>query len=145
MAVLILGAHLALGLFGKGYTVATVPMWLITLGYPAAVPKSLYIAVCRASGQITRAAIVLTACSSLEIAAAAAGGMAGGLYGLSLALLAVRYAEALGDHPAGAPHRLRPKPAPRHRLYLPTLMANDSVASPPPPCHISKPAWTFRR
>ena len=50
-----------------------------------------------------------------------------------------------GDHPAGAPHRLRPKPAPRHRLYLPTLMANDSVASPPPPCHISKPAWTFRR
>lgn len=99
MAVLILGAHLALGLFGKGYTVATVPMWLITLGYPAAVPKSLYIAVCRAAGQITRAAVVLTACSSLEIAAAAAGGMAGGLYGLSLALLAVRYAEALVTTP----------------------------------------------
>ena len=74
-------------------------MWLITLGYPAAVPKSLYIAVCRAAGQITRAAVVLTACSSLEIAAAAAGGMAGGLYGLSLALLAVRYAEALVTTP----------------------------------------------
>jgi hypothetical protein len=99
MAVLLLGAHLALGLFGKGYTVATVPMWLITLGYPAAVPKSLYIAVCRASGQITRAAVVLTACSSVEIAAAAAGGIAGGLYGLSLALLAVRYAEALVTTP----------------------------------------------
>jgi O-antigen/teichoic acid export membrane protein len=95
MAVLILGAHLALGLFGKGYTEATVPMWLITLGYPAAVPKSLYIAVCRAAGKIARAAIVLTACSSVELAAAAVGGAAGGLIGLSLALLAVRYAEAL--------------------------------------------------
>jgi O-antigen/teichoic acid export membrane protein len=99
MVALILGAHLALGLFGKGYTEATVPMWLITLGYPAAVPKSLYIAVCRAAGRIPRAAIVLTVCSSLELAAAAAGGAAGGLYGLSLALLAVRYAEALVTTP----------------------------------------------
>ena len=99
MAALILGAHLALGLFGKGYTEATVPMWLITLGYPAAVPKSLYIAVCRAAGRIPRAALVLTACGCLEIAAAAVGGIAGGLYGLSLALLAVRYAEALVTTP----------------------------------------------
>ena len=99
MAALILGAHLALGVFGKGYTEATVPMWLITLGYPAAVPKSLYIAVCRATGKISRAAIVLTVCSVLEIAAAAVGGVAGGLYGLSLALLAVRYAEALVTAP----------------------------------------------
>jgi O-antigen/teichoic acid export membrane protein len=60
MAVLILGAHLALSLFGKGYTVATVPMWLITLGYPAAVPKSLYVALCRAADKIPRAAVVLT-------------------------------------------------------------------------------------
>jgi O-antigen/teichoic acid export membrane protein len=99
MAVLILGAHLALGLFGPGYTVATVPMWLITLGYPAAVPKSLYIAVYRASGQVPRAAVVLSACSGLEIAAAAAGGAVGGLFGLSLALLIVRYAEALVTAP----------------------------------------------
>lgn len=99
MAALIGGAHLALGLFGPGYTVATVPMWLVTLGYPAAVPKSLYIAVCRASGQIPRAAAVLSACSGLEMAAAAAGGAVGGLYGLSLALLVVRYAEALVTTP----------------------------------------------
>ena len=99
MAVLILGAHLALGLFGKGYAEATIPMWLITLGYPAAVSKSLYIAVCRAAGRIPRAAAVLSACSGLEMAAAAAGGVAGGLYGLSLALLAVRYAEALVTTP----------------------------------------------
>jgi hypothetical protein len=99
MAALIGGGHLALSLFGKGYPAATVPMWLITLGYPAAVPKSLYIAVCRASGQVPRAAAVLSACSGLEIAAAVAGGVAGGLYGLSLALLAVRYAEALVTGP----------------------------------------------
>lgn len=99
MVVLILGAHLALGLFGKGYTEATVPMWLITVGYPAAVPKSLYIAVCRAAGRIPRAALVITACGGLEMAAAAAGGVADGLYGLSLALLAVRYAEALVTTP----------------------------------------------
>jgi O-antigen/teichoic acid export membrane protein len=99
MAVLILGAHLALGLFGRGYPEATVPMWLITLGYPAAVPKSLYIAVSRAAGRIPRAAAVLTACSAAELAAAAAGGLAGGLTGLSLALLVVRYAEALVTAP----------------------------------------------
>jgi O-antigen/teichoic acid export membrane protein len=99
MAALILGAHPVLSLFGSGYPEATVPMWLITLGYPAAVPKSLYIAVCRAAGQIPRAAVVLTACSSLEMAAAAAGGLADGLFGLSLALLAVRYAEALVTTP----------------------------------------------
>jgi hypothetical protein len=99
MAALIGGAHLALGLFGPGYTVATVPMWLVTLGYPAAVPKSLYIAVYRASGQVPRAAAVLSACSGLEMAAAAAGGAVGGLFGLSLALLAVRYAEALVTAP----------------------------------------------
>lgn len=99
MAVLILGAHLALSLFGRGYPAATVPMWLITLGYPAAVPKSLYIAVSRAAGQIPRAAVVLSACSVAELAAAVAGGLAAGLYGLSLALLVVRYAEALVTAP----------------------------------------------
>jgi O-antigen/teichoic acid export membrane protein len=99
MAALILGAHLALGLFGKGYTEASVPMILITLGYPAAVPKSLYVAVCRAAGRMPRAAFVLTSCSILELAAAAAGGAAGGLDGLSLAVLAARYAEAVVTTP----------------------------------------------
>lgn len=142
MAALILGAHLALSLFGKGYTVATVPMWLITLGYPAAVPKSLYIAVCRAAGTIPRAAIVLTACSSLELAAAAAGGMAGGLVGLSLALLAVRYAEALVTTP---PVLRAAFGQSRRSGQLPTVTVKDLVPSPLPPCHSSKPAWTFSR
>ena len=100
MAALILGAHLLLGLFGKSYAAdATLPMWLMTLGYPAAVPKALYIAVCRANGKIARAAVVLSACSTAELAVAAAGGVKGGLVGLSFALLAVRYAEALVTAP----------------------------------------------
>ena len=100
MAVLIMGAHLALGLFGKGYAAqATLPLCLMVLGYPATVSKALYIAVCRAAGRIPHAAIVLTIGSSLELAAAAAGGLTGGLRGLSFALVAVRYAEALVTTP----------------------------------------------
>jgi O-antigen/teichoic acid export membrane protein len=100
MAALILGSHLALGLFGKAYAAdATLPLCLMAMGYPPAVPKALYIAVCRAAGQIPRAAVVLTTCSALEVAAAAAGGVAGGLKGLSFALLAVRIAEALVTTP----------------------------------------------
>ena len=74
MAVIFLCGHLALSVFGSDYTEATVPLYLITLSYPAAVPKNLYIAVCRASGQIPRAATILTICAAAEIAAAAAGG-----------------------------------------------------------------------
>jgi O-antigen/teichoic acid export membrane protein len=100
MAVLILGANTVLTLFGKGYAEATIPMWLMTLGYPAAVPKGLYIAVSRAEGKISHAAVVLTACTTAEIGAAAAGGLVTGhLIGVSLALLVVRYAEALVTTP----------------------------------------------
>lgn len=100
MAALLLGSHLVLGVFGKGYVLeATLPMCLITLGYPAAVPKALYIAVCRADGRISRAAVVLSACSAAEVAAAAVGGVEGGLIGLSYALLIVRFAEALVTAP----------------------------------------------
>jgi O-antigen/teichoic acid export membrane protein len=100
MAILILGSHLVLGLFGKGYAAdATVPMCLLTLSYPSTVPKALYIAVCRANGKITRAAVVLSTCSSLEVIAAAVGAAEGGLKGLSVALLTVRLAEALVTAP----------------------------------------------
>jgi O-antigen/teichoic acid export membrane protein len=101
MAILILGSHLALSVFGKGYAAeATLPLCLMAAGYPPAVPKSLYIAVCRASGKVSRAAAVLTTCSTMEIAAAAAGGLVYGLKGLSFALVAVRYAEALVTAPS---------------------------------------------
>lgn len=96
MVVLAAGAHFLLSLFGPGYAAdATVPMILLALGYPFVIPKSLYIAVCRATGKITRAAVVLTTFTAIELGVAAAGALAGGLIGLSLALLACRFVEAL--------------------------------------------------
>jgi O-antigen/teichoic acid export membrane protein len=101
MAVLGLGAHLALSLFGAGYaSAATVPLWLLVIGYLPALPKVYYVAVCRAAGKIWRAAVVLTAFAAAEIAMAAVGGTMGGLLGLSVALLAVSTVEGLATAPA---------------------------------------------
>ncbi|HTZ29932.1 MAG TPA: hypothetical protein VMC83_38405 [Streptosporangiaceae bacterium] len=101
MIVLGLGAHLALSLFGPGYaSLATVPLWLLVLGYLPAIPRMHYIAVCRAKNNITKAAVVLTSFSAAEIAAAAAGGALHGLNGLSVALLAVFTIEAIAVTPA---------------------------------------------
>ncbi len=96
MIVLGAGAHLLLTLFGPGYAnEATIPLVLMAIGYPLSVPKTLYIAVCRASGRITRAATVLTAFSLSELGVAAAGAVTHGLIGMSLVLLAWRFVEAL--------------------------------------------------
>jgi O-antigen/teichoic acid export membrane protein len=100
MAAVGLGAHLALSLFGGGYARAgTVPLWLLVIGYLPTIPKVQYIAVCRASGRIPRAAAVLTAAGVVEVAAAAAGGASGGLNGLSTALLAAFIVEGLVTTP----------------------------------------------
>jgi O-antigen/teichoic acid export membrane protein len=101
MAALILGSHFVLAIFGKSYAAdGTLPMVLLTLGYPLCVPKALYIAVSRATGKIARAAVLLSACSAAEVAAAAAGGVLGGLKGLCIALLVTRVAEAMVTAPA---------------------------------------------
>jgi len=96
MIVLGVSAHFLLSLFGPGYaSEATVPLVLLAIGYPLSVPKALYIAVCRASGKITRAAVVMTTLSALELGVAAAGAVSHGLIGMSVALLACRVVEAL--------------------------------------------------
>jgi len=101
MIVLGAGAHLALSLFGAGYArLATVPLWLLVLGYLPAIPRVHYIAVCRAANRITRAAVVLTSFAVLEVVAAAVGGAVHGLDGLSVALLAVFTIEAIMVTPA---------------------------------------------
>jgi O-antigen/teichoic acid export membrane protein len=101
MAALILGSHLTLAIFGKGYaSEAALPMALLALGYPLYVPKALYIAVCRATGRIVRAAVVLSVCSAIDVGAAAVGGVLGGLKGLAIALLAARVVEAMLTAPA---------------------------------------------
>jgi O-antigen/teichoic acid export membrane protein len=101
MAALGLGAHLALSMFGASYArAATVPLWLLVIGYVPTIPKVHYIAVCRATGRIARAAAVLTAAATLEVAAAAAGGVSGGMKGLTLALLTVFIVEGLVTAPS---------------------------------------------
>ena len=75
-------------------------MWLLVLAYIPTIPKCFYIAVCRAAGRISRAAAVLTTFAVIEVGAAMAGGLRGGLVGLSLGLLAVALAEALYTTPA---------------------------------------------
>ena len=101
MAALALAAHPALSLFGAGYArAATVPLWLLVLGYVPSLPKVYYIAVCRAAGKVSRAAVVLTGFAAVEVAAAAVGGMTGGLIGLSVGLLSVSVVEGLATAPA---------------------------------------------
>ena len=101
MAALALCGHAALGIFGAGYArAATIPLLLLIIGYLPSIPKTHFIAVCRAAGKIPRAAAVLTAAAAMEVAAAAAGGALGGLTGLSLALLGVYVLEGLVTAPA---------------------------------------------
>ena len=98
---LCLSAHFALGLFGVGYArEATFPLWLLSLAFLPGLPRTFYIAVCRAAGKVSRAAVVLTTFAALELIAAGVGGKVGGLNGLSFAILAVTVIEGLVTTPA---------------------------------------------
>jgi acetyltransferase-like isoleucine patch superfamily enzyme/O-antigen/teichoic acid export membrane protein len=101
MLALCFGAHLALSMFGPGYArAAAFPLWLLSLGYVPALPKTYYVAVCRAAGKVSRAAAILTTFAAVEVTAAAVGGSLGGLRGLSFAILGVSVVEALATAPA---------------------------------------------
>ena len=101
MLTLCFGAHFALSLFGSGYArAATFPLWLISLSYIPGLPKTFYIAVCRAAGRVSQAAVVLTTFAVVEIIAAGVGGSIGGLKGLSVAVFAVIFIEGLATTPA---------------------------------------------
>lgn len=94
-------AHPALQLFGSQYaSLATVPLQLMVLGYFGSVLKNHYIALCRIAGRITRAAVFGTVTLVIRFAAVVAGAAAGGLTGVSLALLVVMLAEGLYALPA---------------------------------------------
>ena len=96
MAVLILGGHRILSVYGPGYVrIGNVSMYLLTLGYIPSVLKTLYIAICRANDRITYCATILTVFAVVEVGGVAAGAAADGLVGLSLALLAVLTAEGI--------------------------------------------------
>jgi O-antigen/teichoic acid export membrane protein len=112
MIVLGAGAHLILGIFGASYARdATVPMWLLLLGYLPTIPKSQYIAVCRATGRVSRASVILLAQSAVELMAVCVGGKLDGLIGVCLGLLIVGCVEGLMTAPTvfgAATGRLKP-------------------------------------
>jgi O-antigen/teichoic acid export membrane protein len=96
MAVLAISAHFALSIFGASYAhLATIPLWLLILGYIPGLPKAQYIAVCRATGQVSRAAVLLTVAAGCELGAVIIGGKLGGLNGLSVAYLGVGVIEGI--------------------------------------------------
>lgn len=100
MAVLAVSAHYILGIFGSGYSnLATLPLWLLIIGYIPWLPKAQYIAVCRATGKLTKAATVLSTAAACEIAAVVIGGKLGGLDGLSYAYIAVLFGEGFVTAP----------------------------------------------
>jgi O-antigen/teichoic acid export membrane protein len=91
MAVLGLGAHLMLGIFGPGYVhEAALPLSLLVIAYIPTIPRTHYVAVSRATGKISQSAAVMTAAAIMEMAAVVAGAKWNGLVGLSLALLGVK-------------------------------------------------------
>lgn len=101
MAVLGLGAHLALSIFGAAYArTATLALWLLIIGYLPAVPRSTYIAVCRADGRVAHAAAVLSTSAAIKLTFATIGGASGGLRGLSFGLLGGALVEGLATAPA---------------------------------------------
>jgi O-antigen/teichoic acid export membrane protein len=101
MAVLGLGAHLILSIFGADYArSSTTTMWILIAAYIPSIPKCFYVAVCRAVGKISRAAAVLSTFGAIEVAAAVVGGMRAGVLGVVLALLAVAIVEGIVTTPA---------------------------------------------
>ena len=101
MLILCCGAHFTLGLFGINYArAATFSLWLLSLCYVPLIPKTFYIAVCRATGRVLLGAIVLTIFAAIEITAAGVAGSIDGLKGLSIAILVVTVIEGLATTPA---------------------------------------------
>ena len=100
-AVLALGARTILDIYGAGYShVATVPMQLLVIGYLPALPGFFYVAVSRAAGKLSRAAIVMAAFGGVNVVASVIGCQRDGLVGMTLAGLLVTVAEALVTTPA---------------------------------------------
>jgi O-antigen/teichoic acid export membrane protein len=99
--LVIICAHPVLRMFGAQYAAqATLPLQLMIAGYFGSVLKNHYVALCRISGHITKAAIFATVTLIIRLAAVIAGALAGGLIGVSVALLVVMCAEGLYALPA---------------------------------------------
>jgi O-antigen/teichoic acid export membrane protein len=99
-ALLAVGAPLILALFGRSYAQeATLPLRILTLAYLPMIIKTHYVAAARVRRRIPRAAAVMVAAGILELAAAAWGGHAGGLVGLSSWFVAAMVLESFALAP----------------------------------------------
>jgi hypothetical protein len=100
MVLLAVCANFALGLFGANYAhTATIPLLLLIVTYIPELPKSQYIAVCRATNKVTKAATVLTIAALAELGGVVIGGRLGGLDGLTLGYLCVTIVEGIVTAP----------------------------------------------
>jgi O-antigen/teichoic acid export membrane protein len=99
--LLCVGGHFVLSLFGSRYSSeATFPLRILAFSYVPALPTTFYVAVCRAKGKVSRAAVVLTSFAVIEMAAVVVSGMLDGLRGLTVAILVVMVVEGLATTPA---------------------------------------------
>ena len=97
----ILVTHPLLSAFGSEYAAkAALPLQLMIAGYFGTMLKNHYVALCRIQGRLTRGAVFGTVTCVVRLAAIAAGALAGGLTGVSVALLVVMCAEGLYGIPA---------------------------------------------
>ena len=127
MIVLGLGAHLALSIFGAAYArTATFALWLLIIGYLPAIPRSTYIAVCRADNKVARGAAVLTTTAVIKLTLASIGGVSDGLRGLSFGLLGGAFLEGLATAPAVVRKAVG---IGRHRVVSAVASVNDSKRS----------------
>lgn len=91
MAILGLGGHFVLSIFGPDYVHdAATPLSLLVIAYIPTIPRTHYVAASRASGRISQAAAVMTVAAIMEMAAVVVGAKWNGLVGLSVALLGVK-------------------------------------------------------
>jgi O-antigen/teichoic acid export membrane protein len=98
--ILGLSSRYVLAAFGPDYVrLGVEPLWLLVSMYIPALPNTVYIAVCRATGRVNQAAIFLAVAAAFQIAAIAVGGKLGGLNGLCYGALAVAVLQALVTTP----------------------------------------------
>jgi O-antigen/teichoic acid export membrane protein len=96
MAVLAIGAHFMLSIYNPEYAqFATVPLWLLIIGYIPQMPRAQFIAVSRATGNVGRAAGLICFFACCEFASIYLGGKYGGLDGLCFAYLGVLVMEGV--------------------------------------------------
>ena len=99
--LVIAAAHPLLHVFGAQYASrATMPLAVMIAGYFGSVLKDHYVALLRIYHEITKAAVYATVTCVARLVAVAAGAVADGLVGVSVALLVVMCAEGLYAVPA---------------------------------------------